>query len=32
MGIEYLLSQPWFNAWVRYYINRQIDESRWYRE
>ena len=29
MEIEYLLNQPWFEVWLTYYINRQIDESRW---
>lgn len=31
MEIEYLFSQPWFNAWVRYYTNRLITNSRWYK-
>lgn len=27
-----ILNEAWFDAWMKYYINRQIDESRWYRE
>lgn len=27
-----ILNEAWFDAWMKYYINKEIDESRWYRE
>ena len=27
-----ILNEAWFNAWMKYYINKQINESKWYRE
>ncbi len=29
--IVYIHGQGWFEAWLTYYINRQIDESKWYK-
>ena len=30
--VAYLHGQEWFEAWLTYYIDHLINESRWYRE